>query len=110
MEVSTEKSKVMTNGTNNISAGISMNGQKLEEVTNLKYLGATLWRVVTCTAEICIRAASAMAAMTRPNRIWRCNTISFANKFKLYKSLVTSIFLYSCKTWTLLADSSTPSA
>ena len=30
MEVSTEKSKIMTNSTNNISADISMNGQKLE--------------------------------------------------------------------------------
>ena len=29
MEVSTEKSKAMTNSTNNISADISMNGQKL---------------------------------------------------------------------------------
>ena len=41
-EVSTEKSKTMTNSTNNLSADISMNGQKLEEVTSFKYLGATL--------------------------------------------------------------------
>ena len=34
MEVSTEKSKIMTTNTNNVSAGISMNGQKLEEVTS----------------------------------------------------------------------------
>ena len=32
MEVTTEKRKIMTNSTNNISADISMNGQKLEEV------------------------------------------------------------------------------
>ena len=38
-------------------------------------------------------------------RIWRCNIIRFANKFKLQKSLVTSILLYGCETWTLLADS-----
>ena len=38
-------------------------------------------------------------------RIWRFNTISFASKFKLYKSLVTSILIYGCETWTLLADS-----
>ena len=43
--------------------------------------------------------------MTTLNRIWRCNTISFASKFKLYKSPVTSILLYGYKTWTLLADS-----
>ena len=46
-----------------------------------------------------------MAAMARLNRICRCNTISFAIKFKLYKSFVTSIFLYGRETWTLLADS-----
>ena len=45
-----------------------------------------------------------MAAMVRLNRIWPCNTISFESKLKLYKSLVTSILLYSWETWTLLAD------
>ena len=34
MEVSTEKRKRKTNSTNNVSADISMNGQKLEEVTS----------------------------------------------------------------------------
>ena len=46
-----------------------------------------------------------MTAMARLNRTWRCNTISIASKFKLYKSFVTSMFLYGCKTWSLLADS-----
>ena len=38
MGVSTEKSKVLTNSTNNIGADISKNNQKLEGVTTLKYL------------------------------------------------------------------------
>ena len=38
MEVSTDKSKIMTNSTKNISADISMNGKKLEEVTSLSTL------------------------------------------------------------------------
>ena len=42
MEVSTEKSKVMANSTNDISTGISMNDQKMEELISFKYLGATL--------------------------------------------------------------------
>ena len=42
MEVSMEKSKIMTNSTNNTCATISMNSQKLEEVINFKYLGTTL--------------------------------------------------------------------
>ena len=93
MEVSTEKSKIMTN---------SMTGQKLGEVISFKYIGATLCRNDTCSAEIRIRIASAMAAMARLNRIWQCNTISFASNFKLYKSLVASILLYGCEMWTLL--------
>ena len=59
----------MTNSTNNISANISMNGQKLEQVTNFKYLKATLCKDGTCSAEIRIRIASALAAMTELNRI-----------------------------------------
>ena len=39
------------------------------------------------------------------NRIWWCDTMRSANKFKLYMSLVTSILLYGRETWTLLADS-----
>ena len=60
MEVSTEKSEVVTNSTNNVSAGISRNGQKLEEVTSFRYLGATLCQNGTCAAEVRIMIASAM--------------------------------------------------
>ena len=73
MEVSTEKSKIMTDSTHNVSADISINGQNLE-VTSFKYLGVTLCKEGTCSAEVCIRVASAMAAMARLNRIWRCST------------------------------------
>ena len=65
MEVTTEKSKIMTNSMNNISADISMNGQKLEEVTSFKYLGANLCKNGTCSVEVCIRIASAMARLKR---------------------------------------------
>ena len=69
-------------------------------MANFKYLGVTLCKDGTYSAEVRIRIASAMAAMARLNRIWRCNTISFASKFKLYKSLV-----YGCEKWTLFVDS-----
>ena len=75
MEVSTKKSKIMTNSMNNIRVHISMNGQKLEEVTSFKYLGASLCKDGTCSAEVCIRIASAMAAIARVNGIWRCKKV-----------------------------------
>ena len=74
-----------------------MNGQKLEKVTSFKYLGATLRKDGNPSAENRIRITS-MTAVARLSKIWRCNTISFAGKLKLYKSLVTFILLYGCET------------
>ena len=45
-----------------------------------------------------------MATKARLNRIWQSVTISFASKFKMHKSLVTSILLYNCEALTLLVD------
>ena len=103
MEISTVKSKVMVNSTNNASVSIIMDGKKLEEVSSFKYLEATLTKDGTCKTEICIQIATATALMARLTRVWKSN-ISFQTKFKLYKSLVISILLYGCETWTLLAE------
>ena len=42
--------------------------------------------------------------MERLNRIWK-SSISFVTKYRLFSSLVLSIFLYGCEAWTLLAES-----
>lgn len=103
MEISSEKSKIMVNSTSSTPANITMNGKTLEEVASFKYLGATLTKDGTCTAEVRIRLGTATSAMARLSRVWRSN-ISFKSKFRLYKSLVVSVLLYGCETWTLLAD------
>ena len=65
MEVSTEK----TNSLTNISADISMNGQKSEEVSSFKFQEAILCKDGTRSAEVRIRIALTMTAMARLNRI-----------------------------------------
>ena len=92
MEVSTKKSKIITNSTNNFGADFKMDGQKLDELTSFKHLWATLCKYGICSAEVRIRIASAVAAMTRLNKIWRCNTISFASQFKCYNSIITNMY------------------
>ncbi|KAH3877269.1 hypothetical protein DPMN_001132 [Dreissena polymorpha] len=52
MEISTEKSKIKVNSTITISADITVNGEKLKNVTCFKYLGANLSKDGTSTAEV----------------------------------------------------------
>ena len=42
MEISAEKTKLMTNNTSRINTEIKVNGQKLEAVTGFKYLGSVI--------------------------------------------------------------------
>ena len=42
MEISAEKTKLMTNNTSGINTEIKVNGQKLETVTSFKYLASVL--------------------------------------------------------------------
>ena len=42
MEISAEKTKLMTNNTSSINTEIKVNGQKLETATSFKYLGSVI--------------------------------------------------------------------
>ena len=82
-----------------------MTGLKLEEVTSFKYLEATLCKDGTCSAENCIRLASAMARLNRIQDLAKQHHQLRKQVQVKYKSLVTHILLSGCETWTLLADS-----
>ena len=55
MRVSTEKSKIMTNSTNNMGVDVSIDDQKLEEVPSSKHPGVTQYKDGSYSAEVCIR-------------------------------------------------------
>ena len=103
MEISAEKTKLMTNSANGIQREIKVKGQKLGTVTSLKYLGAVVSDDGS-KPEVVSRIAQATAALTKLKPIWRDNNISLGTKVKLMCSLVISIFLYACESWTLTAD------
>ena len=74
MEISAEKTKLMTNNTSGINTEIKVKGQKLETVTNFKYLGS----VVTdegSKPQILSRIAQTTAALTRLKPVWNDRSI-----------------------------------
>ncbi|KAL8574593.1 hypothetical protein ACOMHN_061593 [Nucella lapillus] len=103
MEVSDEKSKTFLNSTSNLAeVNIKLNGQKLKEVDNFKYIGSIITKDGSSIKESRTRLSLASPVMTKLVTFWKSNTISLPVKIRLYKSLVLSILLYGCETWTLL--------
>ena len=106
MEISAEKTRLMTNSANGIQREIKVKGQKLETletVTSFKHLGAIVSDDGS-KPEVLLRTAQATSALTKLKPIWRDNNISLGSKVKLMRSLVISIFLYACESWTLTAE------
>ena len=64
MEISAEKTKLMTNTTSGINTEIKVNGEKLETVTSFKYLGSVVIDKGS-KPEILSRIAQTTAALTR---------------------------------------------
>ena len=54
--------------------------------------------------EILSRIAQTTAALTRLKPVWNDWSISLSSKIRLIRSLVTSIFLHACESWTLTAE------
>ena len=103
MEISAEKTKLMTNSANGIQREIKVKGQKLGTVTSLKYLGAVVSDDGS-KSESVSRIAQATAALTKLKPIWRDNNVSLGAKVKLMRSLAIPIFLYAFESWTLTAE------
>ena len=64
MEISAEKTKLMTNNTSGINTKIKVNGQRLETVTSFKYLGSVITDEGS-KPEILSRIAQTTTALTR---------------------------------------------
>ena len=50
------------------------------------------------------RIAQTTAALTRLKPVWNDRSVSLSSKIRLMCSLVTSIFLYACESWTLTTE------
>ena len=92
MEISAERTKLMTNNTN----GINTERQKLETVTTFKYLGSVITDEGS-KPEILSRIAQTTAILTRLKPIWNDRSISLSSRIRLMHSPVTSIFLHVCE-------------
>ena len=79
MEISAEKTKLMTNNTSGINTEIKINGQKLETVTSFKYLGSVITDEGS-KPEILSKIVQTRATLTRLKPVWNDKSISLSSK------------------------------
>ena len=103
MQISAEKTQLMTNNINAINTDITINNKKLETVRSFKYLGAIVSDEGS-KPEVLSGTARTTTAMTKLKVIWNVKNIAICSKIRLMRCLVMSILLYPCETSTLKAD------
>ena len=103
MEISPEKTKIMSNKANGLTKTITVKGYNLETVTNFKYLGAIVTDEGT-KREVLARIAQATSALTKLKTVWKDREKTPKHRTQILRSIVTSTFLYARETWTLTAE------
>ena len=93
----------MTNNTSGINTEIKVNGQKIEAVTSFKCLSSAVTDEGS-KPSILSRTAQTTATLTRLKPVSNDRTIFLSSKILPMRSLVTSIFLNACESWTLTAE------
>ena len=95
MEISAEKTKLMTNGASGIQREMKVKGQEFGTVTSFKYLGAVVSDDGS-KPEVLSRIAQATASLAKLKPIWRDNNISIGSKLKLMRSLNCHFHISVC--------------
>ena len=75
----------------------SMNGEKIKEVDDFKYLGS--W-IDNSLKDINVRKAQAWVACNKLGKIWKSN-LNRKLKIRLFMATVESVLLYRCESWAI---------
>ena len=101
LQINREKTKVMLVAKEQRDITISVDNQKLEQVSHFKYLGTVITHQNNSSTDIRCRTAQALAAANSLVVIWHNTHISLKTKLRLLDCLIIPIALYGCETWTL---------
>ena len=82
---------------------IYVNGERIEQVTKFKYLGALVTEDGKCDVEIRSRLAMATDAFNKRKELLS-RRMNIDTKKRVVKALVWSVALYGAETWALRAE------
>ena len=114
--ISTKKTKVLVVGRNAAAQAaesvITLRGDRLEVVSQFKYLGSVFNSDCTLDAEITHRVTAANSAFQQLRRvnIWSSRALTLFVKMQFFQCIVMSVLLYSGETWAVVKQHISPLA
>ena len=99
VENSAEKSKTLAVG-KTLRTPVKLSLKELEQVKQFKYWACSMPDSGRSTNKGKIRAVMAMSSLAKMDKSWKGQTISFRVKLRLLRSIVISVLLYGCESWT----------
>ena len=103
LEISTSKMKIMATTDEPQQLLIRCRGEVLAQVDKFKYLGSIIEQKADCTEEIRARLGAARSAFRSLTTVWKDRALNKAIKLKVLKTIVWSVALHGCESWTLTA-------
>ena len=78
-----------------------IDGETVETVTNLIFLGSKITADRDCSHEIKRCSLIRRKVMTNPDSILKSRDITLSTKVCLVKAMVFPVVMYGCKSWTV---------
>ena len=101
MRISRDKTEVMVTSREPIQCDIELDGEKLKQVDQVKYLGSIVVIEGSCKEDVKARCLKAAQVFYQLSPVHRHNEISMITKTHMIKAVFTPTLLYQSEHWTL---------
>ena len=98
LKLNIQKTKIMASGP---ITSWQINGETVETVTDLIFLGSKITADGDCSHEIKGRLLLGRKVMTNLDSILKSKDITLPTKFRLVKAMVFPVVMYGCENWTI---------
>ena len=98
LKLNIQKTKIMASSP---IASWQTEGEKVETVTDLIFLGSKITADSDCSHEIKRRLLLGRKAMTNLDSILKSRDITLLTKVRLVKAMVFPVVMYGCESWTI---------
>jgi hypothetical protein len=99
LKINISKSKEMHIAMKNNNETLHIQGETIERMTQLVYLGSIIDNTGGTEADIATRIRKAQSAFSMLSKIWKSAAYSTQTKLRICNTNVKAVLLYGCETW-----------